>query len=391
MRRQPVIIWLRRARRRSTRRRAEPQRLGRPWPWTSAFLYAATLGLAALVLWKVPAQRAAVPVSAPLARPSPMDRWLHRLRVSSHTLTGWLIDAIPLLGLIDRPHRSEMRWGAMMETGIQEVTGVRLTNVANLLEVEIPLLSRIPPPRKQAPSKPPLVRAPQSVLDAVEPGLPGDGGRVWAVLGTDPVVGLYQTHSRESFWAYVNPASPTAYSTHWSHTIVAVGWWLAEDLAREKIGVVQSRVDNMSQGLLASYDESYVTAEHLISWFPTVRLLIDVHRQGNPVNPAVVGGQKVAKILWIVGTDQLLPNPYWRENLNIVHQLVAALREKAPGILYGSGIDIVPYRYNQQLRPGSLMVEIGGTNSTLAEEKRACEFLAAAIEEVLTRIKAKAP
>jgi stage II sporulation protein P len=346
-------------------------------------LYAITLGLAGVVLWKVPAHPRSVPVSAPLARPSRMDQWLSRLTVPSGTLRGWLSRAIPLIGVALEPRANVLHWGAVIETGIEEVTGVRLRSVTSLLEVEIPLLSRIPPPRTETPRAKPKTRAPLQALEATDPSLPGDEGRVWAVLGAEPLVGLYQTHSRESFWPYVSPGSPTAYSTRWTQTIVAVGWWLAEDLARENIGVVQSRVDNMADGLLASYNESYTTARHLLEWFPTVRLLIDVHRQGNEVSAATIHGQKVAKILWIVGTDQLLPNPYWHQNLDIVQRLVKVLNHLAPGILYGNGIDVVPYRYNQQLRPGSLMVEIGGTNSTLAEERRADGFLAQAIREVL--------
>jgi stage II sporulation protein P len=219
--------------------------------------------------------------------------------------------------------------------------------------------------------------------EARDPTLPGDGGRVWAELGDKPLVGIYQTHSHESFWKYLPAGSSTAYSTDWSKTIVQVGWWFAQDLYDRGVDTVQSRVDNMAEGILASYSRAYYTAKQLLRWYPSVRLLIDLHRAPHNVPPASIDGVSTAKILIVVGTNKILPNEYWHQNLEVALRLAHDLAQVAPGILNGQGIQMVPYRYNQELMPGDLMIEVGGANNTLAEERYAVADLAEAVAMML--------
>ncbi len=286
------------------------------------------------------------------------------------------------MGLAMEPQNFQVHPRQLLTAGIRVVAGVRLNNLNDLLAAEIPQLRTVKPlvgaPPRHVSGAPRL-----NGQNEVNPLLPGDQGRVWAKLGSNPIVGIYQTHSHESFWPYV-PSGPAApYSTDWSKTIVQVGWWLSEDLHKEGVSVVQSRVDNMSEGLLASYSKSFYTAKQLMSWYPSVRMLIDLHRSADDVAPAVIQGAQVSKILIVVGTSQLLPNPFWRQNLRIAQELSKALKKVAPGISLGKGIDMVPYRYNQQLMPADLMIEVGGPNSTLAEERLAVDDLAKALNNII--------
>lgn len=260
----------------------------------------------------------------------------------------------------------------------ESLTGVRFDDLASLLRTELPMLPAEPSPKTPVPASP-------GGRDQMMAGLPGQGGRVWAVLGARPVVGIYQTHSRESFWPALPPGTPTPYTTQWDKTIVQVGWWLAQDLYRNGVGVVQSRVDNMADGILASYNLSYYTAKRLLRWYPSVRILIDLHRSQDPGSETtvVVHGQRVARILLVVGTNQLLPNPYWHENYQFALRLARALNQVAPGVVRGNGIETVPYRYNQQLMANDLLIEVGGPDNTLAEERYAVDDLAEAIADVV--------
>lgn len=386
--RQPVVIWLRSVRKNQYWKRRQRWQKGAPVrvPWTSASLYGVTLALAGLVLWKVPARPTTLPVSTrPIAvSRSWMDKTMADFRAPQSSLRAWLNDAIPLIGLALNPHNFAINVRAMVMTGITEVSGVHLNSLDSLLKMEIPALSLVTAPK--SPSKPavpsshPPVRS--TAQNAVDKSLPGDGGHVWAELGQNPVVGLYQTHSHESFWPFVASGSSAAYSTNWSKTIVQVGWWLAQDLHQQGLSVIQSRVDNMSEGVLASYNKSYYTAKELLKWYPTVRLLVDLHRASSDVAPVTVHGVETARIVIVVGTNKLLPNAYWHQNLAVALKLAHALNQVAPGILEGNGIDMVPYRYNQQLMPGDLMIEVGGPSSTLAEERYAVNDLAAAIRQI---------
>lgn len=400
--RQPTVIWLRALRSNRSRRSMRTKRVAvwadikksfrarrsfgrvRRVPWTSLTLYGGTLLLAGLVLYGVPARTGPIPVTAPVAH-SPhrsfLDKTVQRFSASRQSVQSWLDQGVPLMGLAQHPRELTLHAGALLMTALADITGVRLTSLGGILRMEIPTLAMVRP--TTAVVAKPAPRPPQQTVRI--PGLPGDGGRVWAELGKNPLVGIYQTHSHESFWPSLPSGSATAYSTDWSQTIVQVGWWLAQDLNNQGIGVVQSRVDNMSEGILASYNKSYYTAKQLLKWYPTVRCLIDLHRSQSPASQttAVVHGVKMAKILIVVGTNKLLPNPYWHQNLLFAVHLAQALKNISPSLVIGKGIDMVPYRYNQQLMPQDLLIEVGGPHNTLAEERYAVHELAMALHHVL--------
>lgn len=403
--RRPAIIWIRRAKtarkpRSSNRWKAGLPLAGGPhkdpfrpflpkrFPWTSLGLYGLVLGMAALVFIKVPARTGtAVPVTGTIGVPrqasSWLDRSLHGWQGDSSSFLSWLADGVPLSRLSTAPRQRAWPVRAMIMTALADISGVRLTSLTGILRMEIPALAQTPVvvPAKSQPKVLPRIKE----QDAVQPGLPGDHERIWAELGAKPIVGLYQTHSHESFWPSLPKNSPTAYSTDWSQTVVQVGWWLAQDLHTDGVPVVQSRVDNMSQGLLPSYNESYHTARRLLRWYPSVHILLDIHRSEKPLDEttARVHGVSTARILLIVGSNKLLPNPYWHQNLELAIHVAHHLAAIAPGILEGDGIDMVPYRYNQQLAPGDILIEVGGQYNTLAQERYAVSDLARALAVVV--------
>ncbi|AUW93194.1 hypothetical protein BXT84_03860 [Sulfobacillus thermotolerans] len=404
-RRRPAIIWFKwskpsrkpgraaRWKRRLPLAGAPPQETFRPFlpkrfPWTSLSLYGMVLVMAALIFIKVPARTgAAVPVTGPIGTPrqtSWLDRTLHAWQGSSSSFLTWIEDGIPLSRLSQASPRSTV-WHvrSVIMTALADISGVRLTSLTGILRMEIPALATVSLPNLPSRTATGVPRLKEQ--DAVEPGLPGDHQRVWAELGKQPIVGIYQTHSHESFWPSLPKNAPTAYSTDWSKTVVQVGWWLAQDLHSQGVAVVQSRVDNMSQGLLPSYNESYHTAKRLLRWYPTVHILVDIHRSEKPLaeTTAKIHGVSTARILLIVGSNKLLPNPYWHQNLELAIHVAHHLAAIAPGILEGDGIDMVPYRYNQQLAPGDLLIEVGGQYNTLAQERYAVNDLARALALVV--------
>ena len=76
-------------------------------------------------------------------------------------------------------------------------------------------------------------------------------------------------------------------------------------------------------------------------------------------------GQKVAQVMMVLGTDTKAAHPRWKDNMafalvlqrNLVRGYASLVR---PTVLRTS-------RYNQQLCPGSILVEVGGHGNTLSE------------------------
>jgi stage II sporulation protein P len=96
-----------------------------------------------------------------------------------------------------------------------------------------------------------------------------------------------------------------------------------------------------------------------------------------------VGGAATAQVLLVVGSDAAgLTHPDWRENLRLALHLSARMDALFPTL--SRGVSVSRYRYNQQLAPGALIVEIGSTGNTLREALRAADFFAEAYASVIS-------
>lgn len=394
--RRPRIIWLPRARRKPRPKR--PKRIaGDSRPTVSApspparprpmfWLYVSTLAVAAAILWATPSRSSrVVPVGAPTysgLQLSWFSRALARTRVTVRAAETWIRSGIPLLALRP-PLSNRIDWSSLVGAGLADLAGTPLDSLQGILAQEVPNLRAVAPPGNMPPHR---IRQVSGGGAASSAGLPGDGGKIWAVLGPRPVVGVYQTLSMQSFSSELPPGTTLYYTREWDKTIVNVGWHLALALKQDGIPVVQARVNNMAGGLLAAYYTAYQTAHRLLSDFPSVRVLLDVQRgQGDAkATTAVIHGVPMARVTLMVGTGQILPDPHWRENYAFAKRLKQALAQTAPGIIGPSGIDVVPYRYNQQLLAQDLIVEIGGPDNTMAEETRSAVAVAAALKALLT-------
>ncbi len=359
---------------------AAPPSASRETPWSALSSYGLVTLLAVGVLMAsgAPPAPRVLPALAPVASSAPTGwaRWLGGLRVGRQTGQDWFDAGLPLLSWArgQLPAPWPVHWRGLAADAVGALTGTPLTNLNRLLAAAIPSVTLLHV------SGGPPARLPRELLETA-PRLPGDHGRVWAQLGAKPLVGIYQSHSHEAFLPSLPTGTAVAYSTDWPHTVVQVGWWLAQDLSLRGVPVVQSRVDNMQRGILASYNLALATAKNLMRWWPSIRVLLDVHR-GQAAGSATtsgVGGLPTARIVLIVGTSQLLPNPHWHENLAFALALSRELDQLAPGILRRPGVETVPYRYNQQLLPADVQVEIGGPHNTMAQERRAVVELADAL------------
>ena len=71
-----------------------------------------------------------------------------------------------------------------------------------------------------------------------------------------------------------------------------------------------------------------------------------------------IGGKKVSKIMFVVGSDTRLPHPGWKENYAFAQKLAHKMEEMYPGLLKGFGSG---RRYNQHISHGAILLEMGGT------------------------------
>ena len=113
--------------------------------------------------------------------------------------------------------------------------------------------------------------------------------------------------------------------------------------------------------------------EQWLAEYPTIQIVLDVHRDALVDSEGQVyklvtqeAGQKVAQVMLVLGSnDTGLDHPRWKDNLafavRLQRELVRGYESLARPIVLRSS------RYNQQLLPGFLLVEVGGHGNTLTE------------------------
>ena len=143
-------------------------------------------------------------------------------------------------------------------------------------------------------------------------------------------------------------------------------------------------------GYKGSYQRSAVTVSKHLEANPGISVCLDIHRdaiepsQTEIIKPAAeIGGRKAAQIMIIAGCDDgTMDMPDYWENLRFAAALADKLEELYPGICRPILFD---YRkYNMDLSPGLLLIEIGATGNTLEEAKYSAELLGNALFELFS-------
>ena len=80
----------------------------------------------------------------------------------------------------------------------------------------------------------------------------------------------------------------------------------------------------------------------------------------------------------VMGTDAAgLTHPNWEDNLSLALKLHATLEQQAPGIM--RPLILRAQRFNQDMSPGTVLVEVGAAGDSHAQALAATEQLAKAI------------
>ncbi|MGE5542635.1 MAG: stage II sporulation protein P [Bacillota bacterium] len=192
-----------------------------------------------------------------------------------------------------------------------------------------------------------------------------------------PAVGIYHTHARESFLPELPDANvmrpDDAHTEDLRYTVVRLGQEIASTLnTTHGVGAVHSTVVHDDDGKLGAYIRSEATVSRILQDYPSVGILLDVHRDSQPRELTTVefGGLTYARVMIVLGTD----NPGWKKNEEFARQLLAEMQAKCPGI--SLGVYPKPGQFNQHYCPGGLVLEVGGVENTLEECLRTSRVIA---------------
>lgn len=271
--------------------------------------------------------------------------------------------------------------GTLMGNFLFYLTRVKINNPISLLQQEIPLMASVMPATAtdsiEEWLEPEEVTEPPAGDLAAGEVLPTVENRVYS---TETLIAIYNTHASETF-------EPTDGLTHLKGKAGGIVTATAE-LARvlqDTYNIKVARSDKLHDIIFnKSYVESEKTVKALLKENPKLKMLIDIHRDGKvPRERTLVklGGQEMARILLIVGTDARASHPNWRKNLEFARLVAAKMDKLYPGL--SRGISITNSRYNQQHHPRSLLVEIGGDKNSTEEAVRSARLFANVLVAVL--------
>ncbi len=213
----------------------------------------------------------------------------------------------------------------------------------------------------------------------------------WDLTGAEPTVLIYHTHGSEAF----TPTADTAYEEEGGEyrtlndqrNMISIGDELTRILEAAGIGVIHDRTCYDHPDYTAAYTNSRKSAKKILAEHPSIRLVIDLHRDaveqsdGSQWAPTVsVNGQDAAQIMFVIGTDSYYENAHWQTNLSIALKLNVLMEKAHPGST--RPIDLRRQRFNQDLIGGAMIVEIGAAGNTLDEAKNAVSVLAEAIVQL---------
>ena len=210
----------------------------------------------------------------------------------------------------------------------------------------------------------------------------------WDLTGDEPTVLIYHTHAMESY----TPQTGEDYTEEvpfrtadLDYNMVSIGTRLAELLENAGISVLHDTTLHDAASYNGSYASSRETVKKYLAQYPSIRLVLDIHRDaaedgsGHQVATTAETAQgDTARLMLVLGSEAGgLYNPNWQENYALAVKLQAVLEQESPGLC--RELHLTDQRYNQDLSPGALLIEVGAAGNSHDEALRAMTPLAEAI------------
>lgn len=207
----------------------------------------------------------------------------------------------------------------------------------------------------------------------------------WNLRSEEPTVLILHSHATECYTKTTEDYDDSYYRTqNTNYNMVRIGSRVTQLLEQAGIRVIHDRTLHDDPSYIGSYENSRRSAKTILAEHPSICLILDLHRDAADVaggqldTSATVNGRESAQLMLVVGSNAGgLAHPHWQENMAIAEKLHVLLQKEHPGIC--RPICFRSERFNQDLLPGALLVEVGAAGNTLEEALIAAEALAEAI------------
>ena len=207
----------------------------------------------------------------------------------------------------------------------------------------------------------------------------------WDLTQGGPAVLIVHTHATESYTPTQAYLSSSDYRTlDNGYNMVAIGRQVAAVLEAGGIEVLHDKALHDHPSYTGAYQSSRESIQAYLEAYPSIRMVLDIHRDaaetayGQLKTSATVDGAASSQLMMVVGTDAGgLDHPYWQKNMALAIQLTAYLEKQWPGLT--KPISFRSQRFNQDLSPGAMLIEVGAAGDTQEEALLAAKILGQAI------------
>ena len=213
-------------------------------------------------------------------------------------------------------------------------------------------------------------------------------------LSNEPQVLIIHTHTTESY----EQDNDGYYDTRFdgrslcpANSVVGVGAALAQTLADNGICVIHDGTVFDDPLYENSYSRSRERIEQILSEYPSIKVVLDIHRDGIADGDARIApvaetdSGTAAQIMIICGCDDgsgILPD--YMDNLRFAIYLQQGIERDTPGLTRPLLFD---YRfYNQDLTAGSLVIEIGALGNSREQAFRSAHLAGESIASMLKEL-----
>ncbi|MCD7886889.1 MAG: stage II sporulation protein P [Clostridiales bacterium] len=209
-----------------------------------------------------------------------------------------------------------------------------------------------------------------------------------------PQILIMHTHATEAYTMDgddVYTESDESRTTDENYNMIRVGEEMKAVFEELGFSVVHDTTTYDYPGYNGSYGRSLEGVQSYLEQYPTIQVVLDVHRDaliGSDgtvyAKTTAIDGEQVAQVMLVVGTDDGgLTHPNWEDNFTLALKLqgaMLALDDTLP-----RDIDLRSQRFNQHLTAGSLLVEVGTSGNTLQEALAGARLFAQAAGTVYSQ------
>lgn len=205
----------------------------------------------------------------------------------------------------------------------------------------------------------------------------------WDLTEGGPAVLIVHTHATESYTGI-----PGYRTEDENYNMLRVGQEIKRILEENGIGVIHDTTLHDEPSYNNAYIYARETIEARLEEYPSIRVVLDVHRDALELSDAVqlstsatVEGTNSAQLMLVMCTDAgNRYHPYWQENLSVALKMQVLLERNYPGIC--RRMQLRTERFNQDLSRAGMLVEVGAAGDTLEEALVAARAFAQCLVEL---------